>query len=157
MMNNQVEQMVSLQNKLYELLISKEEQVCGVNTRGGSATQDPDFPEGHPKRKEQDALKANKSSARISPNGNKFKERDKDQEQDTSISDAKIEDGNNNRKNHRKLMKNNKTMSIMKNMNLMQEMILNLQRGRMKERNTNQKEVNKEILRWRDQYHILKR
>jgi hypothetical protein len=34
-----------------------------VNTRGGSATQDSDFPEGHAKRKEQEALKANKSSA----------------------------------------------------------------------------------------------
>jgi hypothetical protein len=67
-----------------------------VNTRGGSATQDPDFPEGNPKRKEQDALKANKSYVGKSPNGNKFKERDKDQEQDTSISDAKTEYGNNN-------------------------------------------------------------
>jgi hypothetical protein len=33
MMNNQVEQMVSLQNKLYEKLISKEKQVYRVNTR----------------------------------------------------------------------------------------------------------------------------
>jgi hypothetical protein len=69
-----------------------------VNRRGGSATQDPDFLEGHPKRKEQEALKANKSSARKSPNENKFKERDEDQEQDTSISDAETEDGNNNEK-----------------------------------------------------------
>jgi hypothetical protein len=58
MMSNQVEQMISLQNQLYEQLISKEKHACGVNTRGGSATQDPDFPEGHPKRKEHDALKA---------------------------------------------------------------------------------------------------
>ena len=43
-MNNQVEQMVPLQNKLYEKLISKQKQVCGVNNRGGSATQDPDYP-----------------------------------------------------------------------------------------------------------------
>jgi hypothetical protein len=98
MMNNQVEQMISLQNKLYDQLISKEEQVCGVNTRGGSATQDPDFPEGHPKRKEQDDPKANKSSTGKPPNGNKIKECDKDQEQDTSISNAKTEDGNNNEK-----------------------------------------------------------
>jgi hypothetical protein len=85
MMNNQVEQMVCLQNKLYEQLISKEKHVCGVNTRGGSATQYPDFPEGHPVRKEQEDLKANKSSVGKSPNGNKFKEHDKYQEQDTSI------------------------------------------------------------------------
>jgi hypothetical protein len=70
MMNNQVEQMGSIQNKLYEQLISKEKLVCGVNTRGGSATQDPDFPEGHLRRKEQEALKANKSSIGKSPNEN---------------------------------------------------------------------------------------
>jgi hypothetical protein len=38
MMNNQVEQMISLQNKLYEHIISKKKQVCGVTTREGSAT-----------------------------------------------------------------------------------------------------------------------
>jgi hypothetical protein len=96
MMNNKVKQMVFLQNKLYEQLISKEEHVCGVNTRGGSTTQDPDFPEGHPKRKEHDALKANKSSGGKSPNGNKIKEHGKDQEQDTFISDVETKDGNNN-------------------------------------------------------------
>jgi hypothetical protein len=58
MMNNQVEQMIYLQNQLYEHIISKEKQVCRVNTRGGLATQDPNFPEGHPERKEQDALKS---------------------------------------------------------------------------------------------------
>jgi hypothetical protein len=50
------------------------------------------------------------------------------------------------KKNHCKLMKNHKTMSIMKKMNLMQEMILNLQRRRMKERSIHLKEVKKEIL-----------
>ena len=40
MMNNQFEQMVSLQNQLYENLIEKK-HVCGVNTRGGASTQDP--------------------------------------------------------------------------------------------------------------------
>jgi hypothetical protein len=95
MMNNQVEQIIFLQDKLSEQLISKEKQVYGVNTRGGSATQDPDYPEGHPKRKDKDALKVNKSSVGNSPNGNKFKERGKDQDSDTSISDAETEDGNN--------------------------------------------------------------
>jgi hypothetical protein len=64
MMNNQVEQMIYLQNKLYEKLLTKKRQVCGVNTWGGSRTQDP---EGHPKRKEQEALKE-KSFAGKSPN-----------------------------------------------------------------------------------------
>ena len=40
MMNNQVEQMISLQNQLYEKLNVKK-HVCGVNTRGGASTQDP--------------------------------------------------------------------------------------------------------------------
>ena len=69
MMNNQVEQMVSLQNQLYGNLMEKK-QVCGVNTRGGASTQDPDYPENHPKRKEQEALKK-KSSAGKSPNESK--------------------------------------------------------------------------------------
>ena len=86
MMNNQVEQMVSLQNKLCEKLISKEKQVCGVNTRGGSATQDPDYPEGHPKRKEQDALKAKKTSAGKSPNDNENEESGNSEEQENEIS-----------------------------------------------------------------------
>ena len=52
----QVEQMISLQNQLYEKLNVKK-QVCGVNTRGGASTQDPNYPEDHPKRKEQEARK----------------------------------------------------------------------------------------------------
>ena len=66
MMHNQVEQMIYLQNKLYEKLLDEKRQVCGVNKRG-SSTQDPDYPEGHPKRKEQEARKK-KSFARESPN-----------------------------------------------------------------------------------------
>ena len=66
MMNNQVEQMIALQNQLYESLIVKK-QVCGVNTRGGASTQNPDYPEDHPKRKEQEARKK-KLSAGKSPN-----------------------------------------------------------------------------------------
>jgi hypothetical protein len=65
MMSNHVEQMISLQNQLYENLIGKK-QVCGVNTWGGASTQDPDFPDGHPKRREQDALKKKSSSKKIS-------------------------------------------------------------------------------------------
>jgi hypothetical protein len=49
--------MISLQNKLYEKLLAEKRSVCGVNTRGCSNTQDRDYPDGHPKRKEQEALK----------------------------------------------------------------------------------------------------
>jgi hypothetical protein len=56
------------------------------------------------------------------------------------------------RMNHHKLMKR-----LMKKMKLMQEMIINHQIRRMKERNIHLKEVKKEILGYKDQYHILKR
>jgi hypothetical protein len=61
------------------------------------------------------------------------------------------------KKNHLKLMKNNKTMSIMKKMKLICRMILNLQRRRMKERSIHLKKVKKEILGCKDQNHTLKR
>ena len=94
MMNNQAEQMISLQNKLYEKLLAEKRQVCGFNTRGGSSTQDPDYPEGHPKRKEQEARKK-KSFAGESPNESEENENSKDQDNDISISDAETEDDNN--------------------------------------------------------------
>jgi hypothetical protein len=61
------------------------------------------------------------------------------------------------KKNHLKLMENNKTMSMMKKMKLMCRMILNLQRRRVKERSIHLQEVMKEILGCKDPYHILKR
>jgi hypothetical protein len=57
---------------------------------GGSTTQDPDFSEGHPKRREQDALKTNKSFAGKFPNEYGSKVHAKDQENNTSISDVKL-------------------------------------------------------------------
>ena len=49
-------------------------------------TQDPDYPEGHPKRIEQDALKKKKSSAARSPNESEIVGNSEDQEKDVSIS-----------------------------------------------------------------------
>jgi hypothetical protein len=92
-MNNQVEQIISLQNQLYENLIGKK-QVCGVKTRGGASTQDPDFPNDHPKRREQDALEK-KSFAGQSPNENEDNGNSEEQDKDTSISGAGTEDNNN--------------------------------------------------------------
>jgi hypothetical protein len=34
---------------------SREKQACEIRTRGGASTQDPLYPEGHPKRIEQDS------------------------------------------------------------------------------------------------------
>jgi hypothetical protein len=94
MMNNQVEKMISLQNKLHEKLLAEKRQVCGVNTRGGSSTQDPNYPEGHPKRKEQEALKK-KYFARESPNESEENGNSQEQENDISIYDVETEDNNN--------------------------------------------------------------
>jgi hypothetical protein len=34
---------------------SREKQACEIRTRGGTSTQDPLYPEGHPKRIEEDS------------------------------------------------------------------------------------------------------
>ena len=68
-------------------------------------TQDPEYPEGHPKRIEQDALKKKKSSAGKSPNENEIIGNSEDQEKEVSISDAETED--NNEENEVELSQNN--------------------------------------------------
>jgi hypothetical protein len=98
-MNNQVEQMISLENKLYEKLLSEKRHVCGVNTRGGSNTHDPDYPEGHSKRKDQEARKK-KSFAGESPNESEENDNSEDQDNDISISYDKTEDDDNNNNNN---------------------------------------------------------
>ena len=105
MMNNQVEQLVSLQNQLYERLFSEKKSACAITTRRGAMTQDPEYPEGHPKRIEQDALKKKKSSAGKSPNESEIIGNSEDQEKEVSISDAETED--NNEENEEELSQNN--------------------------------------------------
>jgi hypothetical protein len=56
--------------------------------------QDPNYPEGHPKIKEQEAHKK-KSIARKSPNEHEDNENSKYEDFDVSISDAETGDGNN--------------------------------------------------------------
>jgi hypothetical protein len=43
-----------------DLLVNgaREKQACEIRTRGGATTQDPLYPEGHPKRIEQDSQRA---------------------------------------------------------------------------------------------------
>ena len=108
------EQMISLQNQLYEKL-NVNKQVCRVNTRGGASTQDPDYPEDHPKRKEQEARKK-KLSAGKSPNENQDKDDSEEQDNDISISDAETEDNNNEeglvKKLTGKLVKNQESFGL---------------------------------------------
>ena len=78
-----------------------------VMTRGGRMTQEPLYPKGHPKRIEQDSQRAN-TSAHIPSRKKKKKKNDRtlhtssepeienppDNENETSISDAETQSGN---------------------------------------------------------------
>ena len=56
MVTTQVEQVLKTQNDLLsELNSKKNDNVVRVMTRGGKMTQEPLYPEGHPKRIEKDS------------------------------------------------------------------------------------------------------
>ena len=60
MVTTQVEQVLKAQNDLLNELNSKNnDNAIRVVTRGGRMTQEPLYPEGHPKRIEQDSQRAN--------------------------------------------------------------------------------------------------
>ncbi|KAK1613090.1 hypothetical protein QYE76_036763 [Lolium multiflorum] len=77
---------------------SKEKHACEVTTRGGASTQDPLYPEGHPKRVEQDSQPI-KTSAPSKKKKKKHKNVVESSEpvndpNSISISDAETESGN---------------------------------------------------------------
>ena len=56
MIQTQLEQLTKVQNDLFSEMSGQiNKQACSVKTRGGAFTQDPLYPEGHPKRLEQDS------------------------------------------------------------------------------------------------------
>ena len=60
MVTTQVEQVLKAQNDLLNELNSKNNDFAvRVATRGGKVTQEPLYPEGHPKRIEQDSQRNN--------------------------------------------------------------------------------------------------
>ena len=60
MVTTQVEQVLKAQNDLLNEMISKNnDHSVRVVTRGGRMTQEPLYPEGHPKRIEQDSHRVN--------------------------------------------------------------------------------------------------
>ena len=60
MVTTQVEQVLKAQNDLLnELNNKKNDNAVRVMTRGGKMTQEPLYPEGHPKRIEQDSQRIN--------------------------------------------------------------------------------------------------
>jgi hypothetical protein len=54
MVQTQIDQLTKVQKDLL-VNAAREKQACEIRTRGGATTQDPLYPEGHPKRIEQDS------------------------------------------------------------------------------------------------------
>ena len=106
MVTTQVEQVLKAQNDLLNELNSKNnDNAVRVATRTGRMTQEPLYPEGHPKRIEQDSQRANVDVP--SPSKSKKKKNDRtlhassepitkapDNPNDISISDAETQSGN---------------------------------------------------------------
>ena len=106
MVTTQVEQVLKAQNDLLnELNNQKNDNVVRVMTRGGKMTQEPLYPEGHPKIIEQDSQGTNVDAP--SPSKKKKKKNDRtlldssepvidtpENPNDISIFDAEIQSGN---------------------------------------------------------------
>src|SRR6187399_2896771 len=106
MVITQVEQVFRAQNDLLnELNSKKNDNAIGVVTRGGRMTQEPLYPEGHPKGIEQDSQRANLDA----PSSSKKKKKKNDRNlhassepvantpenpNDISVSDAETQSGN---------------------------------------------------------------
>ena len=112
MVQTQLEQITKVQKDLLASIpIQSSKQAYGVSTRGGITTQDPLYPEGHPKMIEQESQLA-ENNITSSPKKKKKKKRKKHKElgeasnmeldkeptsnnpNDVSISDAETESGN---------------------------------------------------------------
>ena len=105
MVTTQVEQVLKAQNDLLnELNDKKNDNVVRVMTRGGKMTREPLYPEGHPKRIEQDSQRTNIDAP--SPSRRKKKKNDStlhassepvvdtpENPNDISISDAETQSG----------------------------------------------------------------
>ena len=63
MVQTQLEQITKVQKDLLAGIPIQNKQTCGVITSGGTATQDPLYPEGHPKRTEQESQLAENNIA----------------------------------------------------------------------------------------------
>jgi hypothetical protein len=86
-----------------DLLVNaaREKQACEIRTRGGATTQDPLYPEGHPKRIEQDSQRTSSDDIPSKKKKKKKKHKTIAESSETgkdpnsvSISDAETESGN---------------------------------------------------------------
>ncbi|KAK1614441.1 hypothetical protein QYE76_019958 [Lolium multiflorum] len=98
MIQTQIDQLTKVQNDLLKNN-NEEKQVYEVTTRGGVSTQDPLYPEGHPKRIEQDSQRTKEISSPSKKKKKKHKTVVESSEpvndpNSISISDAETESGN---------------------------------------------------------------
>jgi hypothetical protein len=98
MVQTQIDQLTTVQKDLL-VNASREKHACEISTRSGASTQDPLYPEGHPKRIEQDSQCA--AGDGIPPKKKKKKHKTVVESSETgkdpnsvSISDAETESGN---------------------------------------------------------------
>jgi hypothetical protein len=96
MVQTQIDQLTKVQKDLL-VNAAREKQACEIRTRGGATTQDPLYPEGHPKRIEQDSQRTSKDDI---PSKKKKKHKTVAESSEAgkdpnsvSISDAKTEPG----------------------------------------------------------------
>ena len=74
MVQTQIDQLTKVQKKLLvNASREKEKHVCEVTTRGGVSTQDPWYPEGHPKIIEQYSQRVKQTSASFKKKKKKHK------------------------------------------------------------------------------------
>lgn len=96
MVQTQIDQLTKVQKDLIENA-SRKEHAYEIITRRGTSTQDPLYPEGHPKRIEQDSQRANdiwtKSKKKKKHTNVESSEQARDPNS-VSISDAETESGN---------------------------------------------------------------
>src|ERR1041385_2671959 len=78
MVQTQIEQISNVQKDLLANNAKQDIQAYGIKTRGGTHTQDPLYPEGHPKRMEQDSQVQVEDEIVSSPKKKKKKKKDKE-------------------------------------------------------------------------------
>jgi hypothetical protein len=98
MVQTQIDQLTKVQKDLL-VNASKEKHACEISTSSGASTKDPLYPEGHPKRIEQDSQRAAGDDIPFKKKKKKHKTVAKSSEigkdpNIVSISDAKTESGN---------------------------------------------------------------
>ena len=97
MVQTQIDQLTKVQKDLL-VNASREKHACEIKTRSGVSTQDPLYPEGHPKRIEQDSQRADETRTKSKKKRKKSRTVESSEivkdPNSVSICDAETESGN---------------------------------------------------------------